>query len=192
MVTRSSELEWSSSLSASGLAQAASPRTDANERRVPARLRAQLFRLGNRLVAMHKRSSAAGGGGTEGDKIIDSDGGEEGIASRSAAVRAPAFGDAASAEGDDWPEFRIESSALVPALVLPGLVAIAARGIWSILSTPGAPVGDDLSSHFAEITFFARSLRAGDLNLWFTDAQLGSWAHPASHADLIAVDRAPV
>ena len=192
MVTWASEVEWSSSLSASGLAQAASPRTDAIERIVPARLRTSRFPSRNSCAAMHKRSSAAGGGATEGDKIIDSDGGEEVLASRSAAVRAPAFGDEASAEGDDWPEFRIESSALVPALVLPGLVAIAARGIWSILSTPGAPVGDDLSSHFAEITFFARSLRAGDLNLWFTDAQLGFWAHPASYADLIAVDRAPV
>ncbi len=33
------------------------------------------------------------------------------------------------------------------------------RGYWSVLTSPGCPVGDDLSSVLAEISYFARRIR---------------------------------
>ena len=111
-------------------------------------------------MQIRARPAASGGSGPA---AADADGG----------VDDGREGSSGSDDRTDWPEFRIESSVMVPVLVSAGLVGIAWRGIRQILMTPGAPVGDDLSSHFAEISFFARSLRAGDPNLWFADAQLG-------------------
>jgi hypothetical protein len=77
------------------------------------------------------------------------------------------------------------------------------RGYWSVLTSPGCPVGDDLSSVLAEISYFARRirqvnpraspslafipsrrsdhsqlliwrpLRQGKMDLWFDEVQLG-------------------
>ncbi|EKX50653.1 hypothetical protein GUITHDRAFT_135269 [Guillardia theta CCMP2712] len=74
---------------------------------------------------------------------------------------------------DDIPSFDISTSVLVPFIAILGSSALALRGFWSVLSSPGCTVGDDLSSHFAEISFFAQSIRHGRLDFWFDQVQLG-------------------
>ena len=65
-------------------------------------------------------------------------------------------------------------SALFPALALAVLAAVTVRtGFWKLLTTPGASVGDDLSSHFSEIATFAAALRSGSWDLWFDRTQGG-------------------
>jgi hypothetical protein len=66
-----------------------------------------------------------------------------------------------------------EHSALFPLLALAGLAALSVKGFWKLLHSPGASVGDDLSSHYSEISTFSAALRSGSFDLWFDRTQMG-------------------
>lgn len=66
-----------------------------------------------------------------------------------------------------------DHSILFPMLALTGLAALSVRGFWKLLNSPGASVGDDLSSHYSEISTFTAALRSGSFDLWFDRTQMG-------------------
>lgn len=66
-----------------------------------------------------------------------------------------------------------DNSALFPVLALAGLAALSVKGFWKLLHSPGASVGDDLSSHYSEISTFSAALRSGSFDLWFDRTQMG-------------------
>jgi hypothetical protein len=71
------------------------------------------------------------------------------------------------------PTLHPDSSILFPALALAILGAASVQGFWKLMHSPGASVGDDLSSHFSEIATFAGALRSASWDLWFDRVQMG-------------------
>ena len=76
-------------------------------------------------------------------------------------------------DDDALPALHPDSSILFPALALAILGAASVQGFWKLMHSPGASVGDDLSSHFSEIATFAGALRSASWDLWFDRVQMG-------------------
>lgn len=60
----------------------------------------------------------------------------------------------------------------IAALILAFCVAATCTGALRYLR-PGVPFGNDLSSHYAEITFIAKVLQSGETDFWFDQVNLG-------------------
>jgi len=86
---------------------------------------------------------------------------------------AEARGAGGEEDADGLPALHPDTSILFPALALAVLAGASVRGFWKLLHSPGASVGDDLSSHFSEIATFVAALRSASWDLWFDRVQGG-------------------